>query len=88
MEKEINRCIEASAEAYVKGDLSESLEKAKEATNKDRSLRKLRENQNTLDQINIDLTYSVCFNLANINQANQLYSEALNTYTLIVKNKQ
>lgn len=41
-----------------------------------------------LDQVNMDLTYSVCFNLANVYQANKMYSEALNTYTLIVKNKQ
>ena len=41
-----------------------------------------------VDQINIDLTYSVCFNLANQYHANKQYTEALNTYSLIVKNKQ
>ena len=30
-----------------------------------------------VDQINIDLTYSVCFNLANQYHANKQYTEAL-----------
>ena len=49
---------------------------------------KHREQQGLGDQINIDLTYSVHFNLAVQYQKNQLYSEALNTYSLIVRNKQ
>merc|ERR1712195_470967 len=36
---------------------------------------------------NSDLTYAVCFNLANQYDANQMYTEALNTYSLIVKDK-
>lgn len=40
------------------------------------------------DQINIDLTYSVCFNLANQYHVCGMYTEALSTYTIIVKNKQ
>ena len=40
------------------------------------------------DAINIDLTYSVCFNLANMYHLAGMYTDALNTYTLIVKNKQ
>lgn len=34
-----------------------------------------------------DLTYAVCFNLANQYDANGMYTEALNTYSLIVKDK-
>ena len=40
------------------------------------------------DQINIDLTYSMFFNLANQYHVCGMYTEALNTYSLIVKNKQ
>ena len=47
-----------------------------------------REENGLADQINIDLTYSVCFNLANQYHVCGMYTEALNTYTLIVKNKQ
>jgi intraflagellar transport protein 88 len=50
----------------VGGKFSDSLDKAKEAANKDRQLRKQREQNNMLDQVNSDLTYSVCFNLANV----------------------
>ena len=32
---------------------------------KERALCKHREDKNLVDQINLDLTYSVCFNLAN-----------------------
>ena len=42
----------------------------------------------TTPYVNLDLTYAVCFNLANAYQKNEMYSEALNTYSLIVKNKQ
>ena len=41
-----------------------------------------------VDQINIDLTYSMFFNLANQYHVCGMYMEALNTYSLIVKNKQ
>ena len=40
-----------------------------------------------IEQINIDLTYCVCFNLAVMYQAKGMRSEALNTYSLLVKNK-
>ena len=38
--------------------------------------------------MNLDLTYSVCFTLANAYQCNEMFSDALKTYSLIVKNKQ
>ena len=41
-----------------------------------------------VDQINIDLTYAVCFNLANAYHKNKMYDEAIHTYSLLVKNKQ
>jgi intraflagellar transport protein 88 len=41
-----------------------------------------------VEQINLDLTYAICFNLANAYYHNKMYEEALNTYQLIVKNKQ
>jgi len=88
MEKEVNALIEESALLSFQKDHARALDKAKEAGKRERHLCKQREQSGLADQINIDLTYSVCFNLANQYHANGLYTEALNTYSLIVKNKQ
>eukprot|EP01035_Chromulina_nebulosa_P025053 gene25053-32661_t len=88
MEKKVHRLIEASADALVAKDYLKLLEKAKEAGKAERSLCKFRESHNLAEQINLDLTYAICFNLANAYYHNKMYEEALNTYQLIVKNKQ
>jgi len=88
MEKQVNGLIEQSADAAVRSKLTDALEKAKEAAKKERQLCKHREQHGLVDQINLDLTYSVCFNLANAYHLNGMYEEALHTYSLIVKNKQ
>ena len=64
-----------------------ALEKAKEAGKSERGLCKFRENNGLQEQINLDLTYAILFNLASAHYANKAYDEALNTYQLIVKNK-
>merc|ERR1719281_352646 len=88
MEKEIHRLVEESAVARQQGDLQGALEKAKEAGKRERQLCRLREQQSLLDQLNVDLTYAVCLNLAIQHQANDNDNEALTIYTQIVKNKQ
>jgi len=88
MEKKVHRLIEASATAVVAKDMLRALEKAKEAGKAERALCKFRESNNLAEQINLDLTYAICFNLANAYCHNKMYEEALNTYQLIVKNKQ
>lgn len=88
LEREVNQLVEDSAALSVKGNHPEALEKAKEAVNKEKQLRRLRENSGTADQINPDLTFCVLFNLANQYQNNGMIQEALNNYTQIVKNKQ
>lgn len=88
MEKKVHKLIEESANAIVAKDMLTGLEKAKEAGKAERALCKFRESHNLADQINLDLTYSICFNLANAHYHNKNYEEALNTYQLIVKNKQ
>jgi intraflagellar transport protein 88 len=88
MEKEVNHLIEESAQLNIEKRYSEALEKAKDAGKRERKLCQLREDKNLADQINIDLTYSVFFNLANQYHANGLYAEALKSYSEIVKNKQ
>eukprot|EP01002_Notosolenus_urceolatus_P001790 NODE_146_length_2627_cov_142.149728_g119_i0.p1 GENE.NODE_146_length_2627_cov_142.149728_g119_i0~~NODE_146_length_2627_cov_142.149728_g119_i0.p1 ORF type:complete len:826 (-),score=366.09 NODE_146_length_2627_cov_142.149728_g119_i0:149-2587(-) len=86
MERKIDRLIEESAGFSLRGDPM-ALEKAKEAHKKERALNKYRDEIGLADQVNIDLTYSVLFNLAVQSQLNQLYTDALNTYSLIVRNK-
>ena len=88
MEKKVHRLIEASADAVLAKDMLRALEKAKEAGKAERSLCKFREGNNLSEQINLDLTYAICFNLANAYYHNKMYEESLNTYSLIVKNKQ
>mmetsp|Transcript_132977 Transcript_132977/g.384527 ORF Transcript_132977/g.384527 Transcript_132977/m.384527 type:complete len:839 (-) Transcript_132977:46-2562(-) len=88
IEKEIHKLVDQSAMLREKGQLREALEKAKEAGKKERHLCRQREQLNLLDQLNVDLTYAVCLNLAIQHQANDNDNEALQIYTQIVKNKQ
>jgi intraflagellar transport protein 88 len=87
MEKTVHRLIEASAEALSQKDTRTALEKAKEAGKAERNLCKFRESKNLTDQINLELTYAICFNLANCYYHSKMYDEALRTYNLVVKNK-
>lgn len=88
MEEEVHRLLEGSAISKVKKDVNDALQKAKEAASKEKKIRQLRESTGSLDQVNIDLTFYVFYNLANMYHANGLHQEALNSYTIILKNKQ
>lgn len=79
--------VEESTIAAAEGNIRLALEKAKDAGKKERQLSRQREQLELGDQMNLDLTYCVLFNLANQYQLNQMYQEALNTYGVIVKNK-
>ncbi|XP_078699282.1 intraflagellar transport protein 88 homolog isoform X2 [Branchiostoma floridae x Branchiostoma belcheri] len=87
LEKKVMELVEESCMANSRGEFSLALEKAKEAGRQERQLVRQREQLASGEQINLDLTYSVLFNLANQYAANEMYNEALNTYTVIVKNK-
>uniref|UniRef100_A0A674D813 Intraflagellar transport 88 homolog n=1 Tax=Salmo trutta TaxID=8032 RepID=A0A674D813_SALTR len=88
LEKKVNDLIEESCLAHGHGDLQlVSLPLAKEAGRKERALVRQREQSGNADHINLDLTYSVLFNLATQYANNDMYAEALNTYQVIVKNK-
>uniref|UniRef100_UPI003AAD858C intraflagellar transport protein 88 homolog isoform X4 n=1 Tax=Centroberyx gerrardi TaxID=166262 RepID=UPI003AAD858C len=87
LEKKVNDLIEESCLAHSLGALQLALEKAKEAGRKERALVRQREQSGNADHINLDLTYSVLFNLANQYANNDMYPEALNSYQVIVKNK-
>ncbi|XP_066115089.1 intraflagellar transport protein 88 homolog isoform X1 [Saccopteryx bilineata] len=87
LEKKVSELVEESCVANSCGDLKLSLEKAKDAGRKERMLVRQREQVTTAENINLDLTYTVLFNLASQYSANEMYAEALNTYQVIVKNK-
>jgi intraflagellar transport protein 88 len=87
LERKVNCLIEESTIAASDGNLKMALEKAKDAGKKERQISKQREQLNIGDQINLDLTYCVLFNVANQYHANKMYQEALNSYAVIVKNK-
>jgi intraflagellar transport protein 88 len=86
-ERKVNSLIEESALFAADGDFSTALDKAKEACKKERLLAKQREQLGLEEQLNLDLTYYVLLNLANQYESNKMYSEALNSYNVIVKNK-
>lgn len=75
---------QAAAEE-ARADLRGALNKAKEASSLDRKLLQLRDAGNFVH--NFDLTFAVLFNLANLYALNDMHIEALNTYSLITKNK-
>ncbi|KIH46111.1 tetratricopeptide repeat protein [Ancylostoma duodenale] len=67
--------------------INPALDKAKEAGRRERAVVKYREQQGVVESMNIDLTFTVLFNLAQQYMANEMANEALNTYQIIVKNK-
>merc|ERR1719456_1179288 len=88
MERDIHRLVEESALTREKGEAAAALEKAKEAGKRERQLCRLRDQQGMLEQLNVDLTYAVCLNLAIQHQATGNDQEAYTIYQQIVKNKQ
>ncbi|EDV31694.2 uncharacterized protein Dana_GF14426 [Drosophila ananassae] len=70
-----------------KSSLTEALNKAKEAFSLDRTLHRFRDQQGENVYHNFDLTYAVFFNLAEQYERNDLHIEALNTYSIMTKNK-
>jgi intraflagellar transport protein 88 len=88
MELQVNQLLEASAKANAEGKFAEALEQAKAAVKKERLLCKHREKHDHAEQINMDLTCAVSFNLALQYHANGMHVEALQSYSLVVKRKE
>ncbi|XP_035906050.1 intraflagellar transport protein 88 homolog [Anopheles stephensi] len=89
LETKIYTLLEESIVASTgsKPDMATSLAKAKEASSLDRTLLRMRDQDGGSYTHNFDLTFFVLFNLANVYAKNEMYIEALNTYTLMTKNK-
>lgn len=88
LERRVSQLVDESSIAAMQGDLALALEKAKEAGKKERFLSKKREQHNLTEQHNAELTYATHFNLACQFHKSGLLTEANNTYSLIVRNKQ
>ncbi|KAF4530273.1 hypothetical protein B566_EDAN007314 [Ephemera danica] len=86
-ERHVMQLVEESCKAAVKADTRLALEKAKEASSRERALIRLQEQGGLGEAHNIDLTFSVLFNLAHQYENNAMYTEALNTYQAITRNR-
>jgi intraflagellar transport protein 88 len=89
LEKKINDLIEESCLAAFRKESNLALEKAKEAVSKERSLSRMKDQSGLAETIapNSDLTFSVLFNLAVQYSNSEMYSEAINIYQSIIKNR-
>lgn len=87
LEKNVSQLAEESCFAAEENDKQAAMEKAKEAYRKERLLIKQRDEKNLSDQINPELTGFILLNVAcqYTNAGN--YTEALNIYTILAKNK-
>ncbi|KAL1117568.1 hypothetical protein AAG570_003883 [Ranatra chinensis] len=87
MEIEVMDLIDESCTASFKLELAGALEKAKEASAKEKNLIRFQEETGLADSHNLDLTFLVLFNLASQYAANSMYNEALSTYSVITRNR-
>lgn len=89
LEKKVNGLLEESIINCHRKEMGLALEKAKDAFKKERTLSKQKEQHSGPEAVpmNIDLTFAVMFNLAVQYTKNGMYSEALNMYTEILKNR-
>ncbi|XP_037080592.1 intraflagellar transport protein 88 homolog [Pollicipes pollicipes] len=79
--------VEESCLASCRNDDKVALDKAKEASAKERTLIRYREQAGLMESHNMELTFLVLTNLAHQYAKNELFTEALNTYDVITKNK-
>ncbi|OXU19875.1 hypothetical protein TSAR_011846 [Trichomalopsis sarcophagae] len=86
-ERRIMTLIEESAKAACEKNMKVALERAREASSRERALIRLQEQAGLSDSHNIDLTFAVIFNLACQYSNNELYTEAIATYQAITRNR-
>ncbi|XP_066598003.1 intraflagellar transport protein 88 homolog [Prorops nasuta] len=86
-ERKIMDLIENSVKAAVQNDIKVALERAREASSRERTLIRLQEQSGLSDSHNVDLTFAVLFNLAIQYTNNDMFTEAIATYQAITRNK-
>ncbi|XP_018374405.1 PREDICTED: intraflagellar transport protein 88 homolog [Trachymyrmex cornetzi] len=86
-ERRIMGLIETSTQAASENNIKIALERAREASSRERALIRLQEQAGLSDNHNIDLTFAVLFNLAIQYTNNEMYTEAIATYQAITRNR-
>ncbi|XP_012062636.1 PREDICTED: intraflagellar transport protein 88 homolog [Atta cephalotes] len=86
-ERRIMGLIETSVQAASENNIKIALERAREASSRERALIRLQEQASLSDNHNIDLTFAVLFNLAVQYTNNEMYTEAIATYQAITRNR-
>ncbi|OTF76997.1 tetratricopeptide repeat protein 10, tpr10-like protein, partial [Euroglyphus maynei] len=90
MEKQIMRLLDESVQsAQRRQDYGQALDLAKDCVAKERSLNRLKEQSGLMETFgpNSDLTLATMFNLAERYSDAQMWSEAINTYQALLKNR-
>ncbi|XP_023332128.1 intraflagellar transport protein 88 homolog [Eurytemora carolleeae] len=82
LERKISLLVEESCMAASRRENKIALDRAKDASAKERSLIRLREQAGLADSL-----HNVLFNLATQYENNDMFTEALNTYQVITKNR-
>ncbi|XP_058800592.1 intraflagellar transport protein 88 homolog isoform X2 [Phymastichus coffea] len=85
-ERRIMTLIEESAKAAYEKNVKVALERAREASSRERALITFQEQAGLSDSHNINLTFAVIFNLACQYSNNGMYPDAIKTYQAITKN--
>ncbi|KAF0984560.1 hypothetical protein FDP41_000459 [Naegleria fowleri] len=88
MELNVHKAIEESAMLCHTKDFAMALDKAKEAEKREKALLRFKQEKQLNQDPNHELSYAVQFNLARAYQLNGMYTEALDTYDAIVRNKE
>ncbi|XP_043251743.1 intraflagellar transport protein 88 homolog isoform X2 [Colletes gigas] len=86
-ERKIMEIIESSVEAAYENNMRVALERAREASSRERALIRLQEQAGLSDSHNVDLTFAVIFNLATQYTNNNMFTEAIATYQAITRNR-
>ncbi|BES88088.1 Hypothetical protein NTJ_00896 [Nesidiocoris tenuis] len=87
IEKSIMMLVDDSCVAASNKNYQLALEKAKEASAKEKNLIRLQDQSGMNDTHNMEITSLVMFNLATQFENNEMSNEALNTYSLIISNR-
>lgn len=87
LERGVHALLEASARAAAGGDWPAALDRAKEASRRERALTRHREAHGLGDHVNAELGYAVALNLAAAYQGHGMLDEALQAYQVLVRNK-
>ena len=91
LEKKVSSLLDESIKNSQTGQVTNALDKAKEAVSKEKSLARQKEQFSGSGgeglSINMDLTFAVLFNLALQYTKSEMYSEAINLYSSMLKNR-